>query len=166
MYNLVIISAVVLIWLMIVPMLLKVDFGALHEVRRHARGIGVTLFVNWIVKPFSMAFLGWLFIRQLFAQWLPAGQIDSYIAGEAQSSYLAAKRANPALKIVVVDPRRTDTAALADLQRARIAQAVQRRDLLDRRDAVAGAQAAFPSWSSQPPLRRARVMFRFREIFE
>jgi ACR3 family arsenite transporter len=70
-----------LIWVMIIPMLVKVDFGALHEVRRHVRGIGVTLFVNWLVKPFSMAFLGWLFIRQLFAPWLPAEQIDSYIAG-------------------------------------------------------------------------------------
>jgi ACR3 family arsenite transporter len=70
-----------LIWLMIIPMLMRVDFGALHQVRRHWRGIGVTLFVNWAVKPFSMAFLGWLFIRQLFAAWLPADQIDSYIAG-------------------------------------------------------------------------------------
>ena len=70
-----------LIWVMIVPMLVKVDFGALHEVRRHVKGIGVTLFVNWLVKPFSMAFLGWLFIRQLFAPMLPAEQIDSYIAG-------------------------------------------------------------------------------------
>ncbi|PWB41972.1 MAG: arsenical-resistance protein [Rhodocyclales bacterium] len=70
-----------LIWVMIVPMLVKVDFGALHEVRRHVRGIGVTLLVNWLVKPFSMAFLAWLFIRQLFAPWLPADQIDSYIAG-------------------------------------------------------------------------------------
>jgi ACR3 family arsenite transporter len=70
-----------LIWVMIVPMLVKVDFGALHEVRRHVRGIGVTLFVNWLVKPFSMAFLGWLFIRQIFAPYLPAEQIDSYIAG-------------------------------------------------------------------------------------
>ena len=70
-----------LIWVMIVPMLVKVDFGALHEVSRHVRGIGVTLFVNWLVKPFSMAFLGWLFIRQLFAPYLPAEQIDSYIAG-------------------------------------------------------------------------------------
>lgn len=70
-----------LIWVMIIPMLMKVDFGALHEVRAHARGIGVTLFVNWLVKPFSMAFLGWLFIRNLFAPWLPAEQIDSYIAG-------------------------------------------------------------------------------------
>jgi len=70
-----------LIWVMIIPMLMKVDFGALHEIRRHVRGIGVTLFVNWLVKPFSMAFLGWLFIRHLFADWLPADQIDSYIAG-------------------------------------------------------------------------------------
>jgi ACR3 family arsenite transporter len=70
-----------LIWVMIVPMLVKVDFGALHEVRRHVRGIGVTLFVNWLVKPFSMAFLGWLFIRNFFAPLLPAEQIDSYIAG-------------------------------------------------------------------------------------
>lgn len=70
-----------LIWVMIIPMLVKVDFGALHEVRRHVRGIGVTLFVNWLVKPFSMAFLGWLFIRQIFAPWLPAEQLDSYIAG-------------------------------------------------------------------------------------
>jgi ACR3 family arsenite transporter len=70
-----------LIWVMIIPMLVKVDFGALHEVRQHIKGIGVTLFVNWLVKPFSMAFLGWLFIRQLFAPWLPADQLDSYIAG-------------------------------------------------------------------------------------
>ena len=70
-----------LIWVMVIPMLVKVDFGALHEVRQHVRGIGVTLFINWLVKPFSMAFLGWLFIRQLFAPYLPADQIDSYIAG-------------------------------------------------------------------------------------
>lgn len=70
-----------LIWVMIIPMLVKVDFGALHEVRQHVRGIGVTLFVNWLVKPFSMALLGWLFIRHLFAPLLPAAQIDSYIAG-------------------------------------------------------------------------------------
>ena len=70
-----------LIWVMIIPMLVKVDFGALHEVKQHVRGIGVTLFVNWLVKPFSMAFLGWLFIRQLFAEYLPADQLDSYIAG-------------------------------------------------------------------------------------
>ena len=70
-----------LIWVMIIPMLVKVDFGALHEVRQHVRGIGVTLFINWLVKPFSMAFLGWLFVRQLFAPYLPADQLDSYIAG-------------------------------------------------------------------------------------
>jgi ACR3 family arsenite transporter len=70
-----------LIWIMIIPMLVKVDFGALHEVRMHIKGIGVTLFVNWFVKPFSMAFLGWLFIRNIFAPMLPPDQIDSYIAG-------------------------------------------------------------------------------------
>ncbi len=70
-----------LIWVMIIPMLVKVDFGALHEVRQHVRGIAVTLFVNWLVKPFSMAFLGWLFVRNLFAPMLPAEQLDSYIAG-------------------------------------------------------------------------------------
>ncbi|MDO8596715.1 MAG: ACR3 family arsenite efflux transporter [Sulfuricaulis sp.] len=70
-----------LIWLMIIPMLLKVDFGALHHLREHWRGIGVTLFINWLVKPFSMALLGWIFIRHVFASWLPADQMDSYIAG-------------------------------------------------------------------------------------
>jgi len=70
-----------LIWVMIIPMLIKVDFGALHEVRQHMRGILVTLFVNWLVKPFSMALLGWIFIRHLFASYLPADQLDSYIAG-------------------------------------------------------------------------------------
>lgn len=70
-----------LIWLMIIPMLMKVDFGALHQLRQHARGIGVTLVVNWLVKPFSMALLAWLFVRHLFADWLPADQLDSYIAG-------------------------------------------------------------------------------------
>jgi ACR3 family arsenite transporter len=70
-----------LIWVMIIPMLIKVDFGSLSQVKAHWKGIGVTLFVNWAVKPFSMAFLGWLFVRQVFAPWLPAEQIDSYIAG-------------------------------------------------------------------------------------
>ncbi len=70
-----------LIWIMIIPMLVKVDFGALHEVRQHLKGIGVTLFVNWLVKPFSMALLGWLFIRHWFAPLLPADQLDSYVAG-------------------------------------------------------------------------------------
>ena len=71
----------VLVWVMIIPMLLRIDFGALHQVKQHWRGIGVTLFVNWGVKPFSMAFLGWLFIRQVFADYLPQDQLDSYIAG-------------------------------------------------------------------------------------
>ena len=70
-----------LIWLMIIPMLIKVDFAALGEVRNHWRGIGVTLFINWAVKPFGMAALGWIFIAHLFRPWLPADQIDSYIAG-------------------------------------------------------------------------------------
>ena len=70
-----------LIWVMIVPMLLKVDFGALGQVSQHWRGIGVTLFVNWAVKPFSMALLAWVFIRHVFAAGLPAGQLDSYVAG-------------------------------------------------------------------------------------
>ncbi len=71
----------VLVWLMIVPMLLKVDFAQLSHVREQARGIGVTLFVNWAIKPFSMALLGWLFVRHVFAAWLPADQHDAYIAG-------------------------------------------------------------------------------------
>ena len=70
-----------LIWLMIVPMLLKINFGALHQVKEHWRGIAVTLVINWAVKPFSMALLGWLFISTLFRPYLPAEQIDSYIAG-------------------------------------------------------------------------------------
>ncbi|AVH92748.1 TPA: ACR3 family arsenite efflux transporter [Stenotrophomonas maltophilia] len=70
-----------LIWLMIIPMLLKVDFTAMRQLQQHWKGIGVTLFINWAVKPFSMALLGWLFLRHAFADWLPAAQIDSYIAG-------------------------------------------------------------------------------------
>ncbi len=70
-----------LIWVMIIPMLVKIDFGSLHEVRRHWRGMGVTLVVNWLVKPFSMALLAWIFIRHVFQPYLPAEQIDSYIAG-------------------------------------------------------------------------------------
>jgi ACR3 family arsenite transporter len=66
---------------MIIPMLIKIDFGALSQVKSQWRGIGVTLVINWLVKPFSMAVLGWLFIRHLFADWLPADQLDSYIAG-------------------------------------------------------------------------------------
>ena len=70
-----------LIWVMIIPMLLKIDFGALGQVASHWRGIGVTLFINWAVKPFSMALLGWIFIRHVFAPYLPAEQLDSYVAG-------------------------------------------------------------------------------------
>jgi ACR3 family arsenite transporter len=70
-----------LIWVMIIPMLLRIDFGAMGQVRRHWRGIGVTLAINWLVKPFSMALLGWLFLRHIFAPYLPADQIDSYVAG-------------------------------------------------------------------------------------
>jgi ACR3 family arsenite transporter len=92
----------VLIWVMIIPMLVKVDFGALHEVRQHVRGIGVTLFVNWLVKPFSMALLSWIFIRHLFAPMLPSEQIDSYIAG---SILLAAA---PCTAMVFVWSRLTD----------------------------------------------------------
>jgi ACR3 family arsenite transporter len=92
----------VLIWVMIIPMLMKVDFGALHEVRQHARGIGVTLAVNWLVKPFSMALLAWLFIRHLFAPLLPPAQIDSYIAG------LILLAAAPCTAMVFVWSRLTD----------------------------------------------------------
>ena len=70
-----------LIWLMIVPMLIKIDFAALAHVKEHWRGIGVTLFINWAVKPFSMAALGWLFVGTLFRPYLPPEQINSYIAG-------------------------------------------------------------------------------------
>jgi ACR3 family arsenite transporter len=70
-----------LVWLMIIPMLLKVDFAALSQVGRHWRGIGMTLFVNWAVKPFSMAVLAWLFLSVWFRPWLPAAEIDSYVAG-------------------------------------------------------------------------------------
>jgi len=91
-----------LIWVMIIPMLVKVDFSALQELRKHVRGIGVTLFVNWLVKPFSMAFLGWLFIRVLFAPLLPADQIDSYIAG------LILLAAAPCTAMVFVWSRLTD----------------------------------------------------------
>lgn len=91
-----------LIWVMIIPMLVKVDFDALHKMRQHVRGIGVTLFVNWLVKPFGMALLAWLFIRQLFAPWLPADQLDSYIAG------LILLAAAPCTAMVFVWSRLTD----------------------------------------------------------
>ncbi|SDT09200.1 arsenite transporter, ACR3 family [Halopseudomonas xinjiangensis] len=71
----------ILIWVMIIPMLMKIDFTALREVYQHRAGMGVTLTVNWLIKPFTMAALAWLFIDQLFRAWLPAGEIDSYIAG-------------------------------------------------------------------------------------
>jgi ACR3 family arsenite transporter len=92
----------VLIWVMIIPMLVKVDFGALDQVRAHVKGIAVTLFVNWLVKPFSMALLGWVFIRHLFAPMLPAAQIDSYIAG------LILLAAAPCTAMVFVWSRLTD----------------------------------------------------------
>jgi ACR3 family arsenite transporter len=91
-----------LIWIMIIPMLIKVDFSAMSEIRGHIRGIGVTLFVNWLVKPFSMAFLSWLFIRHVFAPMLPAEQIDSYIAG------LILLAAAPCTAMVFVWSRLTD----------------------------------------------------------
>jgi ACR3 family arsenite transporter len=91
-----------LIWVMIVPMLLKIDFGALGQVRAHARGIVVTLAVNWLVKPFSMALLAWLFVRELFAPWLPAAQLDSYVAG------LILLAAAPCTAMVFVWSRLTD----------------------------------------------------------
>lgn len=91
-----------LIWIMIIPMLVKVDFGALGEVRKHVKGIGVTLFVNWLVKPFSMALLGWIFIRHLFAPLLPAAELDSYIAG------LILLAAAPCTAMVFVWSRLTD----------------------------------------------------------
>ncbi len=103
-----------LIWVMIIPMLVKVDFGALAEIRQHVRGIGVTLFVNWLVKPFSMAFLGWLFIRNLFAPLLPAEQLDSYIAG------LILLAAAPCTAMVFVWSRLTDGHPLFTLSQVAI----------------------------------------------
>jgi ACR3 family arsenite transporter len=70
-----------LIWVMIIPMLLRIDFAAMGQVREHWRGFGVTLAINWLIKPFSMALLAWFFLRQVFAPYLPADQIDSYVAG-------------------------------------------------------------------------------------
>src|ERR1700693_1180471 len=96
------IPVAILIWLMIVPMLLKVDFSALHRVAEQWRGIAVTVGINWLVKPFSMAALGWLFIGWLFRPWLPAGQIDSYIAG------LILLAAAPCTAMVFVWSRLTD----------------------------------------------------------
>ena len=98
-----------LIWVMIIPMLLKVDFGALSQVKRHWRGIGVTLFVNWAVKPFSMALLGWIFVRHVFAPFLPTNQLDSYIAG------LILLAAAPCTAMVFVWSRLTNGHALFTL---------------------------------------------------
>ncbi|PZP27924.1 MAG: arsenical-resistance protein [Roseateles depolymerans] len=107
-----------LIWVMVIPMLLKVDFGALHQVGRHWRGIGITLFVNWAVKPFSMALLGWLFVRQVFAPWLPAAQIDSYIAG------LILLAAAPCTAMVFVWSRLTRGDALFTLSQVALNDAI------------------------------------------
>ena len=108
----------VLIWIMIVPMLAKVDFGALREVRRYARGIGVTLTVNWLVKPFSMAFLGWLFIRHWFAPLLPPEQIDGYVAG------LILLAAAPCTAMVFVWSRLTDGDPLFTLSQVALNDAI------------------------------------------
>ncbi|HRL94122.1 MAG TPA: ACR3 family arsenite efflux transporter [Pseudomonas sp.] len=70
-----------LIWVMIIPMLMKIDFSALHEVYEQRAGMAVTLTINWLIKPFTMAFFAWLFLRHVFADWLPAEQLDSYVAG-------------------------------------------------------------------------------------
>ena len=91
-----------LVWLMIIPMLLRIDFAALGQVGRHWRGIGVTLLVNWAIKPFSMAVLAWLFVGWLFRPWLPETQIESYIAG------LILLAAAPCTAMVFVWSRLTD----------------------------------------------------------
>ncbi|MDP1788976.1 MAG: ACR3 family arsenite efflux transporter [Methylibium sp.] len=108
-----------LIWVMIIPMLLKVDFGALAEVRRHWRGIGVTLFVNWAVKPFSMALLAWVFIRHVFAPYLPADQTDSYVAG------LILLAAAPCTAMVFVWSRLTGGHALFTLSQVALNDAIR-----------------------------------------
>ena len=107
-----------LIWIMIIPMLIKVDFAALHQVRQHVRGIGVTLFVNWLVKPFSMALLAWLFIRHLFADWLPAAELDSYVAG------LILLAAAPCTAMVFVWSRLTDGDPLFTLSQVALNDAI------------------------------------------
>lgn len=108
----------VLIWLMIIPMLLKVDFAALQTLGRHWRGIGVTLFVNWAVKPFSMALLGWVFVRHVFAPWLPAGQLDAYVAG------LILLAAAPCTAMVFVWSRLCDGDAVFTLSQVALNDAV------------------------------------------
>jgi ACR3 family arsenite transporter len=107
-----------LIWVMIVPMLLRIDFGAMREVGRHWRGIGVTLFVNWAVKPFSMALLAWVFVRQVFAPWLPADQLDSYVAG------LILLAAAPCTAMVFVWSRLTDGHPLFTLSQVALNDAI------------------------------------------
>ncbi len=107
-----------LIWVMIVPMLLRIDFGAMREVGRHWRGIGITLFVNWAVKPFSMALLAWVFVRQVFAPWLPADQLDSYVAG------LILLAAAPCTAMVFVWSRLTDGHPLFTLSQVALNDAI------------------------------------------
>jgi arsenite transporter len=107
-----------LIWVMIIPMLLKVDFASLHQVSKHWKGIGITLFINWAVKPFSMALLGWLFVRHLFAPYLPADQIDSYIAG------LILLAAAPCTAMVFVWSRLTKGDALFTLSQVALNDAI------------------------------------------
>ena len=107
-----------LIWVMIIPMLLKVDFASLSQVRQHWRGIGVTLFVNWAVKPFSMALLGWIFIRHVFAPYLPADQLDSYVAG------LILLAAAPCTAMVFVWSRLTGGHALFTLSQVALNDAI------------------------------------------
>jgi len=107
-----------LIWVMIIPMLLKVDFGSLHQVSQHWKGIGITLFINWAVKPFSMALLGWIFIRQVFAPYLPADQLDSYVAG------LILLAAAPCTAMVFVWSRLTGGNALFTLSQVALNDAI------------------------------------------
>ncbi|TDP74776.1 ACR3 family arsenite efflux transporter [Roseateles toxinivorans] len=107
-----------LIWVMIIPMLLKVDFGSLHQVSQHWKGIGITLFINWAVKPFSMALLGWIFIRQVFAPYLPANQLDSYVAG------LILLAAAPCTAMVFVWSRLTGGNALFTLSQVALNDAI------------------------------------------
>ena len=107
-----------MIWVMIIPMLLKVDFASLSQVRQHWRGIGVTLFVNWAVKPFSMALLGWIFIRHVFAPYLPADQLDSYVAG------LILLAAAPCTAMVFVWSRLTGGHALFTLSQVALNDAI------------------------------------------
>ena len=108
----------ILIWVMIIPMLVKVDFGALGQIRRHVKGIGVTLFVNWLVKPFSMALLACIFVRHLFAPFLPPKQLDSYAAG------LILLVAAPCTAMVFVWSRLTDGDPLFTLSQVALNDAI------------------------------------------